>query len=224
MCRTEGNVHWPVRWWPSDVVLGTLHQEFAPSEVHLVQWIQRGLVLVSVVAGVTAVWWSWQVGSVEDLAISYEQAQARTESLSSTFKAKMQQDQLSFSPEQIAQIREEVAFANQLSDKRSFSWTRLLNDIEETLPPHVALGSIKLNDHESIIVMEGAAERLQDINAFIQHLQGHHSFHQAVLDKHEIQQDASGGRGGDSEIGEGASPSRHQYLEFRLAVRYRPLL
>ena len=217
-------MQWPVRWWHNNAVPIPLHQEFAPPDVHLVQWIQRGLFLGSAVALVMAGWWSWNSGSVEDLASSYEQAKARTESLASAFKAKMQQDQLIFGQEQVARIREEVAFANQLSDKRSFSWTLLLNDLEETLPPRVSLASIKLNDQESTIVMEGVAERLQDVNEFIQHLQTHRAFNQALLDKHEMRQDSANGRGGDSWTGEGPGPSRHQYLEFRLAVRYRPLL
>lgn len=217
-------MHWPVRWWHSTRVPTTLHQEFAPPEVQLIQWIQRGLLLGSAVAVVTTGWWILNSGSVEELATGYEQAKRRTESMTGTFKAQMERDQLTFSQEQVALIREEVAFAKQLSDKRSFSWTQLLNDLEETLPPHVALGSIKLNDQESSIVMEGVAEQLQDVNEFIQRLHVHRAFNQAVLDKHEMRQDSSSDRAGDSWVAEGAGPSRRQYLEFRLAVRYRPLL
>ena len=222
--RTGGDVHWPVRLWHSKAMPGILHREFAPPDVHLVQWIQRVLVLSSAMAVATAGWWSWNSGSVEELAVGFEQAKIRTESMASAFNATMQRDQLAFSQEQVARIREEVAFANQLSDKRTFSWTKLLSDLEETLPPRVSLSSIKLNDQESIIVMEGVAGQLQDLNEFIQHLQAHRAFNQAVLDKHELRQDSSSGKTSDAWRDDGAGQSRHQYLEFRLAVRYRPLL
>ncbi len=190
-----------------------LHQEFAPAEVRAVQWTQRGLTAGCFAALVVVGWWGWNSRAVDETAAAYEQSTVRTERATSEFLERMRQDRLAFSQEQVAMIREQVAFANRLSEKRSFSWTQLLSDLEATLPPHVALINIKLDFQESAIVLEGTAVRLQDVNVFITQLHGHRAFRHAVLDKHEIRHET----GENPMAGDAA-------IEFRLSVRYHPLL
>lgn len=201
-----------------------LHLDFVSREMHIFRWVQRTLWVISAMMVTLAGWWSWNSRSVNDEAGAYEQAIARVEAMTGSFLAKMQEDRLAISPEQVSMVREEVAFANQLADKRAFSWTRLLSDLEETIPPQVSLSSVTLNFQESTVVMEGNAAQLQDLNTFIQRLDTHRGFRQAVLDRHELRQGSSGGRASTSSVTDEAEPVRHQQLEFRLNVRYRPLL
>lgn len=190
-----------------------LHQEFAQAEVRVVQWIQRALVLSSIVAFAVVGWWAWDSRAVDETAAAYERSVERMEQAMKRFVEQMQQDRLVFSQEQVAMIREQVAFANQLSEKRSFSWTKLLSDLEATLPPHVALVNIKLDFQESAIVLEGTALRLQDVNTFITQLHAHRAFRHAVLDRHEARHERTENDAGGTDA-----------LEFRLSVRYLPPL
>ncbi len=179
----------------------------------MVQWVQRALFLGSVAVFAVVGWWGWDSRAVEEEADRYEQSALRAERATKEFTERMRQDRLAFSQEQVATIREQVAFANQLSEKRGFSWTTLLSDLESTLPPHVALATIKLNFQDSAIVLEGTAVRLQDINRFVTQLHAHPAFRQAVLDRHETRRERA------EEQAAGDVP-----IEFALSVRYHPPL
>jgi Tfp pilus assembly protein PilN len=170
-------------------------------------------------------WWGWESQSLQDAAERYEAAAARAISLNESFAAQMQRDGLILTPDQIAVARTDVVFANQLADKRSFSWTRLLSDLEETVPPEVSIASIKLNFQESAVVLEGMARRLQDLDRFVHQLQQHRAFRQAVLSKHELRQEAAGKPG--LTAGQPATSSEvetERFIEYSLTVLYRPTL
>jgi hypothetical protein len=168
-------------------------------------------------------WWMWVSEKQEEAAHIHEKATARTEALTKSFVARMQQDGLVFTPEEVTLIREQVIFANQLSEKRAFSWTRLLTDLEQSLPPNVSLGSIKPNFQDETVSVDGVAGRLQDLNAFIQTLQAHRGFQQAVIAKHDIHRDEPH-RARLRPVSDDVSleGERGQHIEFSLVVRYRP--
>ncbi|OQW62891.1 MAG: hypothetical protein BVN28_04870 [Nitrospira sp. ST-bin4] len=203
-------------WWrpaADSLTFHQLHLEVAPAEVRAVQWIQRGLTVGCLAALVVVGWWGWNSRAVDETAAAYERSTVRIERATNEFVEQMRQNRLVFSQEQVAAIREQVAFANQLSEKRSFSWTKLLSDLEATLPPHVALVNIKLDFQDSAVVLEGTAVRLQDVNVFITQLHAHQAFRHAVLEKHEIRHET-----GEQQVAGDAA------IEFRLSVRYHPML
>ena len=47
---------------------------------------------------------------------------------------RMTRERLTLSADQIATITRDVRFVNQLAEKRAFSWSRLLADLETTIP------------------------------------------------------------------------------------------
>ena len=59
-----------------------------------------------------------------------------------TIKQRQQQLQAYFRARQAKQILDRSAFLNSLIDERSFPWTKIFMDLEQTLPPGVRVVSI----------------------------------------------------------------------------------
>jgi len=72
--------------------------------------------------------------------------------------------------------------ANRLIDRRVFSWTGLLNQLETTLPPDVRIQTIRPSTDDDVltIAMTVFARRPEDIDTFIERLEGTGSFRNVV--------------------------------------------
>lgn len=203
-----------------------IHIPFESSDIGMVRWIQRSLMLwIMATLGLVG-WWVWDSQTLEETAGQYEQAAGRSEAGNRAIKQKMDAEGLSRSAEQLELLRADVAFANQLAEKRRFSWTRLLSDLEEAVPGQVSITSIKPKFDESIVVLEGVAEHLHDLDRFVQQLQHHRAFRQAVLGKHEMRGGAAASSHGGlaravSHVDERPDP---RAVEYSLTVYYRPAL
>ena len=68
--------------------------------------------------------------------------------------------------------------ANALIDRRTFSWTGLLNDLEATLPGDVRLTAVQPKEDKGVFVIALGviARRPEDINEFIERLEKTRSF------------------------------------------------
>ena len=181
------------------------------------QWSLIGLTVLSV--GLIGWWWQ-ESRDLDATAERYEVASARTGTLNRQFEAQLAREGLTLLDGQIALVKGKIAFANLLSDKRAFSWTRLLSELEETVPANVSIGSVRLDFSQSNIAVNGVAKSLQDVNVFIQTLQTHRAFQKAVLANHAVRKGRDGGaittlsEGGMDIPGPGI-------VEFTLAVGYR---
>lgn len=184
--------------------------------LYAVQWSLVGITLLSV--GLTGWWWQ-ESQDLGVMAERYDTAAARTEMLNRQFDVQLAREGLTLPGDEIAIVQGKIAFANQLAGKRAFSWTRLLSELEETVPEHVSIASVKLDFQQSNIVIDGLARNLQDVNAFVQTLQGHQAFQKALLSKHEMREGRDGGA--VTVPIEGASGNPHHGIEFTLAVSYR---
>lgn len=183
--------------------------------VRLVQWVLSGIM---VIACALSGWWWWDSRTLEEEAARYALAATRTEELNRQFTAQMQREQLTLTPQQIATIKQDVAFINQLADKRAFSWTQLLSDLEEALPPATSIGKIQLDMKDSTVTFDGLAVRMQDLNALIASLQTRPAFSHPVLHHHKIvEAQKAQGRLDDGSANEPASVG----VEFSLTVTYR---
>lgn len=86
----------------------------------------------------------------------------------------------------LRQLPTEVALANQLLEKRMFSWTKFLSGLEQAIPPRLALSSVRLDAGGTSVHMVGTAMSLEDITAFTVGLQDHPTFKDPVLAQHRI--------------------------------------
>jgi Tfp pilus assembly protein PilN len=80
--------------------------------------------------------------------------------------------------------------ANRLIDQRTFSWTEFFNRIEDTLPPDVMLTAVQPSvvSGRSVVQMTVLSRRTEDIDEFIEKLEGTGAFHDilpAVMDSAE---------------------------------------
>lgn len=78
----------------------------------------------------------------------------------------------------------EVELANQLLEKRLFSWTKFLTELEQAVPSRLALSSVRLDQAGNMVRLNGTAMSLEDITAFTIGLQDHATFKDPVLAQH----------------------------------------
>ncbi|MEO8682102.1 MAG: hypothetical protein ABI665_23850 [Vicinamibacterales bacterium] len=81
--------------------------------------------------------------------------------------------------------------ANELIDRRAFSWTDLFNRFEATLPGDVRIASVQPqtdNDGRMLVAMSVVARRVEDLDQFIEALEKTGAF-SAVLSRQETAED-----------------------------------
>jgi hypothetical protein len=69
--------------------------------------------------------------------------------------------------------------ANELIDRRAFSWTDLFNRFEETLPPDVRIAAVQPqidNDGRMLVAVTAVARRTEDLQAFLDQLEASGAF------------------------------------------------
>ena len=108
---------------------------------------------------------------------------------------------INLSPQALNRLSFEVELANQLLEKRMFSWTKFLTELEQAVPPRLALSSVRLDQTGTTVRLTGNAMSLEDITAFTMGLQNHATFTDPVLAQH---------RAGSNGL-----------VEFDVAVQYR---
>jgi hypothetical protein len=100
--------------------------------------------------------------------------------------ADAKQEGVELSEQALKQLPAEVALANQLLEKRTFSWTAFLTGLEQALPPRLALSSVRLESGGSLVHLTGSAMSLEDLTAFTVGLQDHPKFKDPVLAQHRV--------------------------------------
>ena len=94
------------------------------------------------------------------------------------------QEGIDLSDEALERLPAEVDLANQLLEKRMFSWTHFLTGLEQVIPQRLALSSVRLDANEATVHLTGTAMSLEDITAFTVGLQDHPTFNDPVLAQH----------------------------------------
>src|SRR5437660_7055174 len=149
--------------------------------------LRLGLVLLSL-AFIGLFAWDYQrFQEVQAETGVAEQALVRARDQDRRLQADGRAEGLDLSDPALQRMAKDVAFANQLIAKRAFSWTHFLGDLEEAIPPRVAISSVRLDIKESAIALNGTASSLKDLTALIISLEDHHAFHDAVLAQHHVQ-------------------------------------
>lgn len=100
--------------------------------------------------------------------------------------AEAAQEGIDLSEASLRRLPTEVALANQLLEKRMFSWTKFLTGLEQAIPPRLALSSVRLDAGGTSVHLLGTAVTLEDITAFTVGLQDHPTFKEPVLAQHRV--------------------------------------
>jgi Tfp pilus assembly protein PilN len=98
--------------------------------------------------------------------------------------AEARREGVDLSEHALSRLSFEVELANQLLERKIFSWTKFLTELEQTVPPRLALSSVRLDQAGTAVRLTGTAMSLEDITAFTMGLQDHATFKDPVLAQH----------------------------------------
>lgn len=146
-------------------------------------------------------WNMWQGVLVYEESQAIEAELERVRQLDHALMAEARKQGIDLSDGALKQLSSEVDLANQLLVKRTFSWTTFLSELEQAIPPRLALTSVRLDQAGKAVQLTGTAVSLEDITAFTVGLQNHATFKDPVLAQHRV---------GSSGL-----------VEFDVTVRYR---
>ncbi|MDC8449194.1 MAG: PilN domain-containing protein [Nitrospira sp.] len=93
---------------------------------------------------------------------------------------------IDLSEEALKKLPFEVQLANQILEKRTFSWTRFLTELEQAIPSHLALISVRLDQTGTMVRLKGTATSFEDITTFTVGLQDHVIFKDPILAQHRV--------------------------------------
>ena len=161
----------------------------------LVIMLLAGAIGLAMLWDISQAWLVWQ--DVESMESALNQVQDRDRDL----LKEAQQEGLDLSEAALQVLPKEIEFANHRIEKRSFSWTRFLTELERAIPQRIAVNSIRLDPANATIMLTGSARALEDVTTLTVTFQDHPQFKEPVLGQHRVM--ASG------------------LVEFDLSLRYR---
>ncbi len=156
--------------------------DFASHEYRYVYGLQAILIVASLLLALLAVWnfLSYQatLQELSHVAGSLRRVQEQT----IQHESKLRVSGKALTPDQITALSKEIAFANELLQRKTFFWSSLLSDIEGVIPPNISLFRIQLNFKEQRVMLSGSAASLKDLTQFIIRLEDSHAFEDVFLE------------------------------------------
>lgn len=170
--------------------------------------LQSILLFVTVTSAMASVWlWHGSLSIGMD-ADRYAEATQRVQRQNQAFLRAGEQAGLVLSEDRARLLEAEVQIGHQLLRHGVFSWTRFLNDFEETVSSGISILSIELNAKDGGLHVKGHALRMSTLTTFAGSLQTHPRFSDVALVEHAEE------RGPDKT--EGAD-----YMTFHMIMTYR---
>jgi hypothetical protein len=145
----------------------------------------QGILLLITLAGVLSMVCLWRHSlAIRDEADQHALAAERIRLSNQAFLKAMEQAGLMLSEDQARLQEAEVQFGRQLLKQGMFSWTRFLNDFEETVSSGISILSIELNAKDGGLHIKGHAVTMTTLTGFAAALQGHPLFSDVILVEH----------------------------------------
>jgi hypothetical protein len=122
------------------------------------------------------------------------QQSEQNESLARDLRQKAQGIRQSLNRQELAVVQAAAREANQLIDRRAFSWTDLFNRFESTLPPDVRLMAVQPqvdSDGRMLVAMTVVSRRVEDLDAFIEALEKTGAFREVLTRQEQAEDDGS---------------------------------
>ncbi len=168
-----------------------------PFRINLSSWyreylapLRLGLVFLSVLLLSGIVWDVKQVWVLRAQARELEPALQRVREQDRNFLQAAAQEGVDLSDAALERLPRDIAFANRLIAQRTFSWTTLLSDLEQTVPQGLAIKGIQNDFKESITIrLSGSALSFDAVTAFTLALGEHPTFHDPRLAQHRERED-----------------------------------
>jgi len=198
----------------------TMHLSFQSPNVSIVRWVQWALFLIALTTFGFSVSFLLESRSLDEQSDYYEHALARQHRATQLLAEDMVRAGLTLTDEEINATRKEIAFANQLTQKRDFSWTEMLHHLEEGMPPHVSINSVRLNFQDSTIRVHGTLKTMQDLDALVTRLNKTGTFSSVGLTEHSIRTHTATTHGSTETVVTDPSGQRSDVIDFTLTVTY----
>ena len=147
----------------------------------------RRLLIGSCLLLVVSIFWSMgQTMLAYQNSWTIETELERTRQQDAQVVAEARQEGIDLSDGALRRLPAEIELANQVLEKRIFSWTTFLTGLEQALPPRLALSSVRLDQSGTTVHLTGTAMSLEDITAFTVGLRDHQNFKDPVLAQHRV--------------------------------------
>ena len=151
-------------------------------------WNVQVLFTCAILASLLFMAWStWYYFDIDHKINLETQSIAQLREAKSSFTTRMFQDGLTLSATEIEKIKNQIAFANLLNQKKKFSWATLLTELSETIPSHTTIQSVQVKFKDSTILLNGKAKDLETLHALITNLQKHQMFQHAKITSHRVE-------------------------------------
>jgi hypothetical protein len=122
------------------------------------------------------------------------QRSEQNESLARDLRQKAQAIRQSLNRQELAVVQAAAREANQLIDRRAFSWTDLFNRFETTLPPDVRLVAVQPQvdaDGRMLVAMTVVSRRVEDLDEFIEALEKTGAFRDVLTRTEQAEDDGT---------------------------------
>jgi len=156
--------------------------------------VRAGVAAIALIAvGLTLfnagrVWW------LRSESGDLRQRSEQNESLARDLRQKAQAIRQSLNRQELAVVQSAAREANQLIDRRAFSWTDLFNRFEATLPPEVRLVAVQPQvdaDGRMLVAMTVVSRRVEDLDAFIEALEKTGAFRDVLTRQEQAEDDGT---------------------------------
>jgi Tfp pilus assembly protein PilN len=141
--------------------------------------VQMWLLVAAIIAVAATLFNGWRIlhysGSNTELAAQA----ARDESRAGQLRTDAARLRATVDPRQIAAVSTDARQANDLIDRRTFSWTELFNRFETTLPADVRITAVRPQldkDRRIVLNILVIARSVDDVNQFMENLDGTGAF------------------------------------------------
>jgi hypothetical protein len=141
--------------------------------------VTLALVAVGLLVGLFTVYNITELVSLSQRHASLRAEIATSERRATELRQQAARVRAAIDPAALAAVSTAAHEANQLIDRRTFSWTELFNLFEATLPPEVRISAVKPSidpGGQFEVAMTVVARRVEDIDAFIEALEKTGSF------------------------------------------------
>lgn len=119
---------------------------------------------------------------------------ARAETRARELGAEAQKIRQALETETVAVVQTQAGQANDLIERRAFSWTELFNRFEATLPQNVRILSVQpqtSSDHRLVVAITTLSRQVEDLDAFIERLEQTGAFQSTLSRQEELQEDGT---------------------------------
>lgn len=156
--------------------------------------VRAGLLLVGLVGLVFTLFNVAQVMSLRARNRELEARVAESTSRAGALRADAQKLRQALNQQDVSAVQAAARQANQLIERRAFSWTELFNHFETTLPPTVRITAVQPqigDDGRMVIAMTAVSRRVTDLESFIEQLETSGAFSETLTRSAQVEEDGT---------------------------------